>query len=217
MSDMKTKTIERIESRMQNTDKDSVRHMVLRNAKSFKESWIGLGQTLYSVWKDKLYREWGYEKFDTYTSKEIGIRKQTALKLLRSYFFLEKEEPDCVRNGFGNVETAGSIPTFEAIDTLRLASNKKLDKSDYINMRHKVLRDGADAREVKKDLTQLMREREELDPDEVREKKREALIKRYVTALKSMREELKVSKMLPAQILNDIDKLLARLDTELSR
>lgn len=218
MSSVKTKTMENIERKMAGMEEDSVRYQVLKNAKSFKASWVGLGQALYSVWKDKLYREWGYLKFDAYTSKEIGIRKNTALKLLRSYFFLEKEEPGFLKGGFDEGRPAASVPTFEAVDALRLASKKNvLDKSDYYQIRKKVLEEGRDVREVKKDLTQLIRSREELEPDEARRKRKEALVRRYIGTLKSLRDELKASKMLPQQILNDTEKLLSRLESEMAK
>ncbi|MDD5496604.1 MAG: hypothetical protein PHP46_05855 [Candidatus Omnitrophica bacterium] len=218
MNELKTKAIENLDMKMEGMDADSIRYMVLKNARSFKASWLGLGQALYTVWKDKLYKNWGYQKFESYTSKEIGIKKPTALKLLRSYYFLEREEPGYLKAGAKDDKEAASIPTLDAVDTLRLASKKKvIDREDYAGIRKKVLEDGMDAREVKRDLTQLIRQREELEPDEARRKRREALIKRYITTLKSLREEIKVSKMLPAQIVNDINKLLGRLEAGIDR
>ena len=88
-----TRTLDRIDSQMQGVEEGSVRHLALRSAKNFKTSWVELGRALYTVWKDKCYKAWGYITFDAYTAKEIGIKKQTAMKLLKSYYFLEKEEP----------------------------------------------------------------------------------------------------------------------------
>ena len=87
MSEKKTKSIEKIERKMEEVSRDSLRYQVLKSAKAFKTSWIELGQMLYTVWKDKSYKEWGYSGFDAYTSKEIGIRGQTSFKLLKSYSF----------------------------------------------------------------------------------------------------------------------------------
>ena len=85
---MKTKSIDRLEEKMKGLDSESLRYHILESAKNFKSSWVNLGQGLYSVWKDKLYKEWGYSTFESFSAKELGIRKQTALKLLRSYYFL---------------------------------------------------------------------------------------------------------------------------------
>ncbi len=216
MTEIKTKAIENIETKMENMDADSIRYFVLDNAKAFKKSWIMLGQALYTVWKDKLYKNWGYLTFDAYTLKETGIRKQTALKLLRSYYFLEKEEPAYLKQDESGEKEARAIPTLEAVDALRLASKKKtIDRADYAQIKKKVFEEGTDGRQVKKDLTQMIRQREELDPQEARQKRRDKLVKRFISSMVSIREELRAAKMLPANILSDINKLIGKLESEL--
>lgn len=217
MKEIKTKAIRAIEEKIETADQDTVRRRVLESAKLFKTSWIELGQSLYSVWRDKLYKNWGYNKFDIYTSKEIGIKKQTALKLLRSYFFLEKEEPEYVKKDFIEEADAARVPTYEAVNVLRLASGKKdLDKSDYISIKKGVFESGKDAREIKRDLTALIKEREELAPEDARRKRREATLKRFVSVLRSISEEAKVSKMLPDKLIKDAESLIKNLESELS-
>ena len=187
MDTTRTKSIKNLEEKMEGASGDALRCQVLKSAKDFKTSWIDLGQTLYTVWKDKLYKGWGYSSFDAYTSKEIGIRKQTALKLLRSYFFLEKEEPLYLKKDCDGKSVA-SMPSYESIDALRLASNKKeIDKSDYEQMKRNVLEKGKDVREVKKDLTALIKQRQELLPEEAWQKKRLGLLRRFLSLLKSIR------------------------------
>jgi hypothetical protein len=215
MSEVKTKTIMNIEDKMSGMDGETVRYHVLESAKSFKTSWIGLGQSLYSVWKDKLYKEWGYSSFDAYTSKEIGIRKQTALKLLKSYYFLEKEDPHYLKKDDNEEGGVASVPTHESVNLLRLASKKKeLDREDYEGIKKKVLQDGRDAGQVKRDLTQLIKSREELLPEEAWRKKRISQIKRVISLLRTVSTEIKVSKVLPAKVVADIEKLINRLQTE---
>ena len=68
------------EQRIQDTGPDSFRQSVMWSAKEFKTSWIEVGRALYAVWKDKLYKGWGYNTIDAYAAKEIGIRKQTAMR-----------------------------------------------------------------------------------------------------------------------------------------
>jgi len=208
--------METLEERIASTDPASLRHQVLKNVKGFKTSWIELGQSLYTVWKDKLYKDWGYTKFEAYTAKEIGIRKQTALKLLRSYLFLEKKEPHYLTKEYSAKADAALVPTYESIDALRLANNKKqLDRMDYENIKKNVLEKGKDAREVKKDLTALIRQREELLPEEAWQKKRLSLLKRSLSLLKSLKEEIKLAKVFSAQVPKDIDKLISKLESEM--
>ncbi|MEE8360003.1 MAG: hypothetical protein V3S04_03665, partial [Candidatus Omnitrophota bacterium] len=154
--------------------------------------------------------------FDVYTVKEIGIRKQTALKLLKSYYFLEKENPDYLEKDRNEERETSTVPTYESVNLLRLASkNKELDKVDYNSIKKKVLQDGRDASEVKRDLTQLVRSREELLPEEAWQKKRVSQIKRILSLLKTLKTELKVTKILPAKVVGDIEKLILTLETEI--
>lgn len=213
---LKTKSLAAIEERMTGMDTESLRFQILKNAKNFKTSWIDLGQALYSVFKDKLYKDWGFQTFDAYTSKEIGIRKNTALKLLKTYYFLEKEEPQLVNKGFVDTKDAAEVPSYESIDALRLAKkNQLLDESDYRRFRKDVFERGRDGREVKKDLITLMKQREELEPDEARKKRREATIKRLLTTLRSLRTEIEVTKVLPSDVLKQTKMLIDRIEAEM--
>lgn len=216
MQAYKTKSLEDLEQKMQNVDASSLRYHILENAKSFKTSWVELGRALYCVSKDKLYKEWGYSTFDIYTSKEIGIRKQTAMKLLRSYYFLEKEEPAYLKEGYAENTDAGSIPGYESIDVLRQAKNKKgLDEDGYSQLKEKVFQQGKDAHEVKKDLVSLIRQRQEVSPEEAREDKKRVVVKRLLSTLKSLKEEAALLKLLPASVINEIGVLLEKVQSEI--
>ena len=217
MTTVKTRSLERIEERMQDMDKDSLRFHILENVKKFKMSWIELGQALYSVWKDKLYKSWGYSTFEAYTSKEIGIKKQTAMKLLRSYYFLEKEEPAYLEKNYTESAEAASAPTYEAVNVLRLAKNKKvLDEGDYRDLKKKVFQKGSDAGQVRKELTSLIKERQELEPEEARKKREIATVKRFLAMLKTIKRDIEILKLFPASVIRETDKLIKRIEEEIA-
>ena len=136
MEEHKPKSLKNIEDKMAALEEGSLRYHVLESAKNFKSSWIELGRSLYSVYKDKLYKEWGYSTFDAYTLKEIGIKKPTAMKLLRSYYFLEKEEPAYLKKDYTETADTAKLPSYEAIDLLRKAKDKKsLGEDDYTKLK----------------------------------------------------------------------------------
>jgi hypothetical protein len=206
-----------IEEKMTGLDTESLRFQILQNAKSFKTSWIDLGQALYSAWKDKLYKDWGFMTFDAYTSKEIGIRKNTAIKLLKTYYFLEKEEPHLLNKEYVKTKDAAEVPSYESVDVLRLAKKKQLlDEDDYRRFKKDIFEKGRDGREVKKDLTALIKQREELEPDEARKKKREMTIRRLLSSLKSLKRELEVTRILPSDVLKQTNTLINRIEAEIS-
>lgn len=217
MTRLHTKSLERIEERMGTVEEGSLRYRILQSVKSFKTSWIELGQALYTVWKDKLYKEWGYLTFDAYTSKEIGIRKQTALKLLKSYYFLEKEESVFLKQEYIESKDPATVPSYESVNMLRLAKNKNiLDTDSYDKLKTDVLEKGKDASEVKKDLTSIIRQREELEPEEARKKKKVMVIRRYLSTLKSLRRDIEFSKMLSAGIIRELSGIIGKIESELS-
>lgn len=217
MSAYKTKSLETLEEKMVNIDQNSIRYMVLKNAKDFKTSWIELGRALYSVWKDKLYKEWGYAEFDTYSAKEIGIRKQTAVKLLKSYYFLEKEEPRLLEKGYTQSQEAAKIPSFESVDVLRLAKSKKnLDQEDYQSLKKEVFEKGKDASGLKKNLAVIIREKQELQPQEAEKQKKAAVVKRLLGTLKNLKKEVEVLKLLPAALIKETASLIEKIEAEIN-
>lgn len=214
----KTKAIQKIERQMEGLDESSIRYKVLQNVVNFKTSWIELGQSLYSVWKDKLYRDWGYLTFEAYASKEIGVRKDTAMKLLKSYYFLEKEEPQYLqKKEAADPSEAANMPSYESVNLLRLAKNKKeIDESDYESLKKNVFERGRDVRDIRKDLTAMIRQREETDPQEARKIRKDTAVKRVVATLNALKNDIEISKLLPAGTIKDIKDLIAKLEAEIT-
>jgi predicted nucleic acid-binding Zn-ribbon protein len=100
---------------------------------------------------------------------------------------------------------------------LRQAKNKKaLDSGDYAALKKKIFEEGKDVREVKRDLTALMKEREELEPEEAWEKRRLSTIRRFVGVLKSLKQEIEGAKLLPAPLIKEAANLIRKLEAELS-
>ncbi|MDD5584103.1 MAG: hypothetical protein PHV55_03505 [Candidatus Omnitrophica bacterium] len=213
----KTKSLERIEEKMEELDPASLRYHILESAKSFKTSWVSLGRALYSVYKDKLYKEWGYSTIEIYILKEIGIKKPTAMKLLRSYYFLEKEEPQYLQKEYTENTNAAVVPSYESIDLLRKAKNNKaLDEHDYEKIKKNVFEVGKDPQLIKRDLTTLMRQRKEVDPQEEQERSRTITVKRYLSTLRAMKREIEISKLLPPSLLKETESLIEKLEAEVS-
>jgi len=216
MDATKTKSLKAIEDKMENLDVNSLRYHILESAKNFKTSWVELGRSLYSAYKDKTYKEWGYINFDVYVSREIGIRKQTAMKLLKSYYFLEKEEPQYLKSDYKDSASPLNLPSYESVDILRQAKNKKvLDEEDYTNLKKEIFEKGRDASDVKRNLGVIIRSRQELDPEEAQEKRRASSIRRLLGSLRMLKQEVSTLKMLPAPLINDLDDLIKKIDSEL--
>lgn len=195
---------------------DLTREKVLAVAQDFKSSWRDLAEVLNSVNNTQAFKAWGFESFEDYTTKEIKIRKNTALKLIQSYRFLRTEEPRYfkpVEDG----EPKEELPPLEAVETLRKAKTN-LDEPQYKKIKNYILKEERDLPEVKKDLTAMIKERRRNNDGEAeRVKKDTAAVKRFVGVLSAFKKEAQLTHILPGTIIEDIDGLIAAINANLAR
>ncbi len=196
---------------------ESLRQKTLEVARGHKASWIELGQCLHTVYKDKLYRNWNYLSFEVYCGKELGIKQTTASKLLKSYYFLEKEEPRIVSSQFAEEESPAKVPNYESVNLLRLAKeNKDISSRDFAELRESVLEKGKEPKEVRTQVKKLLSEQmEEKDPAVVRNQRRSAAIKRVVTFLSGAKREFESDNLLPGHIIKQMNDLMLKLEDQL--
>ncbi len=201
---------------LDNLNSQEMRALVQEGAKEFKASWLKLAQALFGVHRDKLYEYWGYENFEHYVEREVGIRKPMALKLVKTYAFVEQQEPQCLHADFFDGREAGVLPEFEAMNVLRQArAHKDLTKQDYQEIRKEVMDNGKNAALVRKDLTALIKERKQVDPDEEREARNTAAVRRFLNAIRSFKKDAETLKLIPAKIVNKAIELFKELESEI--
>ncbi len=204
---MKPKSIQNIEDRMNQISPDSLRYKVLDSAKNFKSSWIALGQYLFTVYRDKLYKDWGFLTFEAYCSREIGIQQPTAVKLLKSYSFLEKEEPAYIKNQAMQERQPSQIPSVDAVNALRLAkANEHVPDREYQELRDQVLEDGKEDSEVKKKIRYILKVNKPKPTEENKEENKEKLYKRLATQLQAAKDEM-ILVNAPNKIIKKIEEL----------
>ncbi len=195
---------------------EDIRNQARQATRDFKSSWRKLAQVLQVIWKEKLYREWGYDTFDQYTMREIAVRKRTAMNLIRSYMFLKNEEPLYLQN---SGETSGAqeiTPALEAVNTLRYAK-KNLSGDEYQKVKNDLVNEGKDPREVKRGLTGLLiKRRKDIDPEKERTSRDRVIIKRFIGALQAFKREIETLYLLPGSIADDIDALINKIEKHIS-
>ena len=192
---------------------ENLRAHIAQHAKDFKLSWVLLGQGLYSVWRDKLYQSWGFEKFEDYVTQELGLKKPLALKLVKTYFFVEQDEPVYLRKEFAESRETSVVPGFESLDVLRLArAHKELTREDYAKLRKDIFEKGKEASMVRKDLTTIIKERKKVDPQQAREARLNTSVRRLVAALRSFKKDMETLKLAEPDIIEEAEELLKRLE-----
>ena len=196
---------------------DELRIKTVEIAKQHKASWIQLGQHLFSIYKNKLYKEWGYQAFETYCQKELSIREATASKLIKSYSFLEKEEPRIVKPDFTEEETPRKIPDYESVNLLRLAkNNKNIPTNEFAELRYDVLNEGKESKEVRAQVKKILETHAPKDTPEIKDQKRSSILRRLIGFLNSAKTQLEEEDLVPDYLLKQIDALTQKLEDQLN-
>ena len=139
------------------------------------------------------------------------------MKLLRSYYFLEKEEPAYLKDDYVTSADAAKVPGYEAVDLLRKAKDKKtLDSEDYTKLKKDIFEDGKDVQQLRRDLTSLIKQREELEPEEAYKKRRLATLRRFIGSLKALKQEAEISKLLPAPLIKEAQELIKKIEEQIN-
>jgi len=194
---------------------ENLREHIAQHAKDFKLSWVQLGQGLYSVWRDKLYQSWDFDKFEDYVVRELGLKKPLALKLVKTYFFVEQDEPVYLKKEFAESRQTAVIPGYESLDVLRLARGRKeLTREDYTKLRKDIFEKGKEASLVRKDLTSIIKERKKIDPEQAREARLNTSVLRLMAALRSFKKDMETLKLADPEIIEEAQGLLNRLEEQ---
>ncbi len=195
---------------------DELRIKTVETAKQHKASWIQLGQYLFSIYKNKLYKEWGYQAFDAYCRKELSIRDTTASKLIKSYSFLEKEEPRIVRPDFTEEETPKKIPDYEAVNLLRLAkNNKNIPTNEFAELRNDVLNEGKECKEVRAQVKKILETHAPKETPELKDQKRASILRRLIGFLNGAKTQLEEEDLVPDYLIKQIEALTSKLEDQL--
>lgn len=217
MINEKQPALERIEGMIEEYG-EGLRGDALKAARDFKTSWLALAKKLYQIRNSRAFISWGYKNFEDYTAKEMFIKKQTAAKLVMSYHFLEKEKPALVSDEFIESATVSKAPSFDAVNILRSARKKEgLSESDYEAIKDRVFEQGDDAKSVRKEITTMIKQRLQQDPEEARAKERGAKLKRFVAALKTLRRDMELLDIVPAHLRDQAEGLIRRIEEEVEK
>jgi hypothetical protein len=196
---------------------DELRQTTLQAARGHKASWIQLGQCLFSIWKDKHFKSWGFLSFETYCQKELGIKDTTASKLLRSYAFIEKEEPRVAQRDFAEDEKPQRIPDCESVNILRLAKqNTNVPVEEFAELRKAVMNSEKDPKTLRAQVRKIVSETAPHDPSENdEERKRVQTLKRALASLRTLKTELQQQHSIPDYLIRQMDDLCSKLEDQI--
>ncbi|WP_224370012.1 hypothetical protein [Hyalangium versicolor] len=181
-----------LQNKVKSVPAGTFRHTILVAAKRFKSTWAELGKLLVQVRDEAKYEEWGYESFEAYCLKELHIRKQTALKLTRSFSFLAKhEEPEVLKDE----EFPQRAPAFEVVEVLADAADRgQLSPSEYRSLRDSIWNPEKPTTELKKEFAERFpKPAPEAPPENLQ-------VRRLAQAARKLASELSGCRKVPSAI-----------------
>jgi hypothetical protein len=191
-----------IERIMQELDPGSPRYQVLATARRFKSSWVELGEKLLQIQKSGQFREWGYESFEDYCTREIRIKKPTAQKLTLAYRYLEKDEPELLVRQ----TELKPLPDYRSVELLRQAREEKsFSEEEYAGLRRAVIEEERSHPTILKRFKEVAANREE-GPDQ------RHLRKTALAAARRLESALRPLADLPPAYQEELAGLIACLE-----
>jgi hypothetical protein len=183
---------------------DAVREEVLRAARAFKASWMGLARVLTRVRDEGLWESWGFPSFEAYCTRELRIRKATALKLTRSWSFLDRHE----RHWKPEAPDARPAPAFEVVEVLAEAEERgALDAEEYRSIRDSIWDPDRPVAAVRRELSERFpRPAPEPAPTEVR-------LGQLARTARRLAEDLRVCRGVPTSVRTQADDLAAAVES----
>ena len=135
---------------------------------------------------------------------------------MKSYYFLEKEEPHIAKASFLEGETPAVVPDYESVNLLRLAkNNKNISPQDFAQIRSSVIQNGKEPKDVREQVKKLLSEQDIKDPAEVRRTRRNAALKRIVSVITMAKKELQNENLLPENLLKQMTQLAEKLQEQI--
>jgi hypothetical protein len=198
---------EHLRQKLSEVPPGSFRQMVLLAARRFKSSWVDLGKLLVKVRNEALFEDWGYPSFEAYCLGELRIRRQTAEKLVRSFSFLDRYEPERMERP----EIVEEAPAFEVVEVLAQAEERgQLSAAEYRSIRDAIWNPEKPASELRRELVQRF------PPPEAPVSDLTAL-KRLWGLSKRLAAELHANKKVPKAVAERADALASDLEALLAK
>jgi len=211
---MSNATLRKIDARIKDLPAESLRRKVLEALRLFRAGWIELGRLLTEVAYGNDYREWGYEEFEAYCAAELGLKKPTVKKLMVSYNYMKRYEPDRLsawEEGAPRAET-GAIPDYQTVELLhRAREESEIDEDEQGRLHALAFSDGAEEGEVRKEIRNRLRPVDESAIGD-RNAARRHEIEDLLRTARALRRKLEACHGIPGGLKGRLDQLLLELE-----
>ena len=205
-----TKALARIDEQIElfGGDEGCFRAEILVSVRNFRSSWLNLGRHLVQVAYGGDYKEWGYEDFETYCARELGIKRTTVKKLMVSYNYLKIHEPkrlDAINDGDGRL-----LPSYDTLDKLSRARDAEdVDKEKLREIHAEVFEGELSATEAKEKIKDVLAPRL---PGTEGGMERARELSDILRASRALRKKLVHSTVVPDGLKSRLEEVLVEME-----
>ncbi|MDR3211298.1 MAG: hypothetical protein LBU79_05215 [Planctomycetota bacterium] len=212
---MPSSNVKKIDSQLDSLEPGSLRHQVLLSLRQFRASWVELGRLLNEVVYGGDYKTWGYDDFEVYCARELGLKKPTVQKLLVSYNYMKKYEGK--RLQAFEEDTGGlsdqRIPDFQTVELLDKArQDDRLSRDTVKELHRKAFDDAVEGPELRRELRQSLRAPDAAASEviDATSSKRDLVV--LLRLARELRRKLSLSEAVPAGLKERIERSLVELE-----
>lgn len=208
---MSASTLAKIDSKLSDLDPQSLRAQVLVSLRMFRSAWVELGKLLTDVAYGGDYKEWGYEDFEVYCARELGLKKPTVKKLMVSYNYMKSYEPDRLKDGAEN-KAGYDVPDYQTVELLNKARDRNdIDETDKEELHRLAFDDSGDEAALRKEIRQKLRpfNGDEIDDANARRHKE---LEGLLRIARNLRQKLAEARSVPEGVKNRIEEALLELE-----
>jgi hypothetical protein len=198
----------RIDNLLQDLDEDSMRAKALIAVRDFRSCWVALGQMLTEICRGGDYQDFGYEDFEVYCARELGLKKPTVRKLMVSYNYMISYEPERVKEA---VEGEQTIPEYETIHQLHhCRESDAIDDETVQKVHAKVFEGEEDEGFIRKELRELQKEAMLPGMDKAMERRKE--LADLLKTARGLRRKIAHSSFVPEGLRDRLEQILVEME-----
>ncbi len=212
---MSVSTMKKIDNRITQLQPGTLRHQVMTALRQFRASWVELGKLLNQVVYGGDYKEWGYDDFEVYCARELGLKKPTVQKLMSSYNYMKKYEGDRLQNYEEEDDRSAvpQIPDFQTVELLDRVRSRDEVPEEKINELHRRAFSGeGEEAEFRRELRQCLRPTVSDDEERGREKGGKSELGPVLKAARELRRCLLATRAVPGGLKERLERCLVELE-----
>jgi hypothetical protein len=198
-------------------DPESLRYRVLVSLRRFRSSWVELGRLLTEVAYGGDYKEWGYDDFEVYCARELGLKRPTVKKLMVSYNYMRSHEPDrLARTADADADDEGAaVPDYQTVELLHRARQREALPEEEMDALHRAaFEEEAEETDLRKRIRERLRAPagEDAGGVEAANLRRRREIDSVLRTARQLREKLVRARAVPAGLRERFEQLLVELE-----